>query len=141
MRKAQLPSRPARDPEAGLGLIEIVVSMFLIGLLAIAFLPLVIRGLTLTSSNTTLASATQLVNARIDLARAQVAASGQCSGLASLAAQPIPAVVDERGVSMQAAMTVSCPTVFPGTATVNVTVTADGTVVSRAQTLIFVSAS
>lgn len=129
------------DSEAGLGLIEIVVSMFLIGLLAIAFLPLVIRGLTLTTSNTTLASATQLVNARIDLARAQVAASGACSGLTTLAAQPIPAVVDERGVSMQATMTVSCPTVFPGTATVTISVSADGRVVSRAQTLVFVSSS
>lgn len=141
MRKAQLASRPARDPEAGLGLIEIVVSMFLIGLLAIAFLPLVIQGLLLTSSNVTLATATQLVNTRIDLARAQVAASSQCSGLTTLAAQPIPAVVDERGVSLQAAMTVSCPTVFPGTATVTISVTAGGAVVSRAQTLIFVSAS
>lgn len=131
-------SRELRDDEAGLGLIEIVVSMFLIGLLAIAFLPLVIQGLLLTSSNVTLATATQLVNAQIDLARAQVATSESCASLTAFAALPIGAVVDERGTSMQPAITASCPTVYPGTADVTVTVTANGAVVSRAETLIYV---
>ena len=131
-------SRVLRDSEEGLGLIEIVVSMFLIGLLAIAFLPLVIRGLTLTSTNVTLASATQLVNAQIDLARAQVATSESCAGLTTFVAVAVAPVVDERGTSMQAATTATCPTIYPGTATVTVTVTAGGAVVSRAQTLIYV---
>lgn len=131
-------SRARRDPEEGLGLVEIVVSMFLIGLLAIAFLPLVIQSLNLTGSNQTLATATQLANTRVDLARAQVATSGKCGDLTSLAAQAIAPVIDERGKSLQAAMTVSCPTVYPGTASVVVTVASGSTVVSRAKTLIFV---
>jgi type II secretory pathway pseudopilin PulG len=134
-------SRDIRDPEAGLGLIEIVVSMFLIGLLSIALLPLIIQGLTLTSTNARLATATQVVSARIDLARAQVASSGSCAGLTTLAAQAIPAVVDERGNTLQATMTVVCPTLYPGTAEVVITVRSGTTVVSTAETLIFVSAA
>lgn len=134
-------SRDARDAEAGLGLIEIVVSMFLIGLLAISLLPLIVQSLTLTSTNARLATATQVVSARIDLARAQVASSGSCAGLTTLAAQTIPPIVDERGNTLQATMTAVCPAVYPGTAHVVITVSSGTTVVSTAETLIFVSAA
>jgi Tfp pilus assembly protein PilV len=141
VRTTSASPRRLRDPEEGLGLIEIVVSMFLIGLLSIALLPLVIQGLTLTSTNVTRATATKLVNERMELARAQGAGSSACSGLSTLAGQTVTPTVDQRGVSLQSAMTVTCPTVYPGTAKVVVTVSVSGQIVSTAQTLVFVSSS
>lgn len=56
--------------EDGFGMIEIVVSMFMLALLAIAFLPVLIQGLRTTASNASFATATQLVNQSLELARA-----------------------------------------------------------------------
>ena len=47
-------------------MIEIVVSMLLLSLLAIAFLPMLVTSLRVSVSNATLASATQIVAAEMD---------------------------------------------------------------------------
>ena len=59
-----------RKNDDGIGLIEIVVSMFLLALVAMAFLPFLIRSFTLTRANTTLASATQLLDSQFAELRA-----------------------------------------------------------------------
>lgn len=134
-----------RPQESGFGMIEIVISMFLLALLAIAFLPLLVQGVKHSSSNSTLAAATQLVNDEMELARSRTT----CSSLTATSYS----VPDPRGVTLQVARTVggSCPaaTVPPATATyprtvpVTVTVTRSdtGVVVSSASTLIFVAVS
>ena len=56
--------------EGGFGMIEIVVSMFLLGMLSISFIPLLINTSKGTGMNTTIATATQIVNQEIEGARA-----------------------------------------------------------------------
>ena len=56
---------------AGFGLIEIVVSMFLPGILAIAFLPLLVQFLRVSVVNAAIATSIQLVSEQIEQARAQ----------------------------------------------------------------------
>ena len=126
--------------EEGLGLIEIVVSMLLLALLAMAFLPMIIQSLTLTRSNTTLATASQLVNRELDLARSQATT---CAGLTSFSAAVVPVTTDQRGVALQPQRVVVCPTSYPGTARFTSTVVESGTtkVISSSVTLIFVSAA
>lgn len=68
----------SRSTEDGIGLIEIVVSMFLLALAAMAFLPLAIQGIKLTVTNSTLATATQVVAQQLE----QVGAAGSsCSAI------------------------------------------------------------
>ena len=57
--------------ERGFGIIEIIVAMFLLGLLAVSTLPIIVQGLRLSATNSTLASATQLANQQIEQVRAQ----------------------------------------------------------------------
>jgi prepilin-type N-terminal cleavage/methylation domain-containing protein len=64
--------------DSGFGLIEIIVSMFLLAILAMAFLPLLISSLRVTSVNTSIATATQLVSEQMERARAQ---GSVCSAL------------------------------------------------------------
>ncbi|KGJ82349.1 hypothetical protein GY21_00845 [Cryobacterium roopkundense] len=60
------PSSSARLADAGFGLIEIAVSMFLLALLAVAFLPFLVQGVRQSSANGTLATGTQLVNKEME---------------------------------------------------------------------------
>ena len=68
--------------EAGFGLVEIVVSMFILAIIAIAFLPLLIQGIKVAADNRTLATATQLIHDQIEQARA----IGACNALAAFGA-------------------------------------------------------
>lgn len=90
--------------EAGFGMIEIVVSMFMLLLLAMAFLPVLIQGLRTTSSNAVVATATQLVNQGIESLRSTTYAS--CAALNALATTET--VSDGRGGQLRTTTTVSC---------------------------------
>lgn len=112
--------------------------MFLLALLAVAFLPFLVRGITQSSVNSTLAAATALVNREMENARAQTT----CSALTATTYS----VPDARGVTLQVTRTVgaACPaslSSYPLTVPVGVTVarTDTGGVVSSATTLIFVT--
>lgn len=127
--------RRLRDDEAGFGLVEIVVSMVILALLAVAFLPLLIQGLKASSANATLATATQLVNQKMESA----SAVSTCSGATALGG--VSSLTDPRGVTIQLTTTVaSCPT---GTGTVKVATTAvrtdTGATLVTGSTLVFVS--
>ena len=80
--------------ESGFGVIEIVVSMFLLALLAVAFLPLLITSLQVTVTNARVATASQLVTKQLE----QVGAAGSsCSAVkAFVAVNPAP-VADPNG--------------------------------------------
>lgn len=128
----------SKSADAGFGLIEIAVSMFLLGLLAVAFLPFLVQGVTQSAANRTLAAATQLLNKELENARAQTA----CTDLTAATFS----VLDPRGVTLQVARTVggACPapaSSYPITVPVAVTVsrTDTGAVLSSAKTLIFVA--
>ena len=68
-----------RNPDdEGLSLIEIVVAMFILALLSVAFLPLLVQGVRQSAQTATIATATQLANARMDAERAQAQAGANC---------------------------------------------------------------
>jgi type II secretory pathway pseudopilin PulG len=108
------------DSEDGFGIVEIVVSMFLLGILAIAFLPLLIQSLRISATNATLATATQLVNRDLDRFREQ---APTCAAVATFAATPIAAVADVRGQLQPHRSAGACPAAYPGTVTVTTWVT------------------
>jgi len=133
-------SSTVRD-DTGFGLVEIVVSMFLLALLSLVFLPVLIQGLQISARNTTLATATQLVNRQIDLANA---AAPDCDAVELLVGsfdEP-----DPRDVMIRVTTEVvgDCPTdIEDDDLFVTVNVTAErldepGATLSSASTLVFV---
>ena len=127
-----------RRVDDGFGMLEIVISMFLIGLLAVAFLPFLVQGLTQSGANRTLAAATQLLNTEFENARAQTA----CTGLTAATSS----VLDASGVTFRVTRTVggACPTSpssYPMTVPVYVTVARADTsaVLASARSLNFVA--
>lgn len=115
----------AHQRESGFGLIEIVISMFLLGLLAVAFLPLLMNSVRTTVNNSSIATATQLVNQ--EMKRAQLAGD-TCALIIAYGATSVPVVpADSRGVSYQPAHTVGpCPLAYPDTVFVTVSITVVG---------------
>jgi type II secretory pathway pseudopilin PulG len=90
-----------RFSEAGIGLIEIVISMMLLALLATALVPVLVSGLKQASSSATLASATQLANDELERARSWTTCSDLDPGDIS--------ITDSREVVLEMSTTVgSC---------------------------------
>jgi type II secretory pathway pseudopilin PulG len=108
------------DREGGFGMIEIVVSMFMLALLAIAFLPVLVQGIRTSESNARLATATQLVNQSIELARSTDFAS--CAALQNFASTIITEP-DGRGGELKVTRQVSCDATNADPERVLVTVT------------------
>ncbi|MGV3714222.1 hypothetical protein [Pseudolysinimonas sp.] len=112
-------ARTFRDDEAGAGLVEIVVAMLMLAALAIAFLPLLVQGIRTSATTATLATATQLVNQRMQAA----SSVSTCSGATALAGTS--SLTDPRGVTIQVVTVVAaCPS---GSGTVRVASTATRT--------------
>lgn len=129
----RLGSERARDD--GFGLVEIIVSMFVLATLAIALLPVLVTGIKQSAVNSTLATATQLVNRQMQLAQSS---GSVCANLGSLAGTT--ALTDNRGVIISVTTTVgTCPA---GVGTVEVSAVAvrtdTGNTLAEAQTLVFV---
>lgn len=131
-------ARSAHRPEAdcGIGLIEIIISMFLISLLAIAFIPVIVSALRASELNSTAATATRLVSQAVDEARSRGAAD--CA-----AAQLLNAVTDEvdaQGVAIRVTTTVppvgTCVDSSAMTVAVIAVDVADGSVLADARTQI-----
>jgi len=93
--------------ESGFSLVEIIVSMFLLALLAMSFLPLVAQTLETSAGNTTLATATRLVSERMEAVRIDPT---DCPTNSVVPATPM----DPRGVSLevQTYVTGDCPGLF-----------------------------
>ena len=127
--------------DSGFGLVEVVVSMFLLAILAVGLLPGIINGLKQSANNITITAATQLVDEQIDLA---LASGSTCSTIRNLASSAT--TTDSRGVSLSRSTTAAvCPTgasSYPTTLAVSVSVTRPGnaTPVASASTLVYVDA-
>ena len=131
-------SEPA---DAGFTLIEVVVAMFVLAIFALALIPAFITGFRATATNTTLATANQVVGAQVDDAQSRTAT---CAALQAYQAETIAPVVDQRGVSLQAVRKpITCPLTYPGVAKVivQVTVTGQTTVISSATTYIMLTSA
>jgi type II secretory pathway pseudopilin PulG len=83
--------------DRGFGVIEIVVAMFLLGLLAIATLPLLIQSMTVASKNVIIAAASQVVEQQLE----QLRASGSSCGAVMTLIAATPATIPERGTTLQ----------------------------------------
>jgi len=121
--------------DEGLGMIEIVVSMFMLALLAVAFLPVLITGLKSTASNAVAATATQLANQAIESARD--GSYADCAALNALGQSVYKS--DGRGGQLQVVRVVTCVAGDGQPETISVVVreaSGDQTVLARATTLV-----
>ncbi len=125
----------ATGSDAGLGLMEIVISMFMLALLALAFLPVLVEGLRLSTSNTTVATATQLAAEQMQLAQY---AGPVCADVAALGA--VTELTDSRGVELEVTTTTSGCTGSPTTIRVatNVVRLDTNTSIASASTIVYV---
>lgn len=102
------------DDESGIGLIEIVVSILLLGLLAMSALPLMVQGLKLAPKTAAIATATELVASEVN----RVQRFDTCS---TLTAQGGTLPVTVGTVDYEVVTTVAaCPGTYPGTVRVTV---------------------
>jgi len=122
--------------DSGFGLIETTISMFMLAILAVLFLPLLVQGLKQSAANTTLATGTQLVNERLHTAQATGPGCASVSALAGTSD-----FTDPRGIVIQVTTTVGTCPVGNGTVTVAVTAVRTDTSASlaTASTLVLVS--
>lgn len=132
----------ARRGENGFTMVEIVVSMFLIGIIAVSVLPVLMQALKATAVNITIATATQMLNEQLDTARGSVR---NCSQLHDFLAATPPSVTDSQKVVLQAKRTGAeeCSDTKLGAALVTITVTRGDThaIVSEATTMLAVLAA
>ena len=121
--------------DTGFGLIEIVISMFMLAALSIAFVPILVQGLKQSAANTTLATASQLVNERMQLAQG---AGTTCSVVTALGVTED--FTDPRGVVIRVTTTVGTCPVGAGTVAVSATAVRQDTAeqIAIAETLVFV---
>ncbi len=127
--------RDRRNNDAGFGLVEIVVSMFLLALLAVAFLPLLIESLRVSVTNSKVATANQILSEQLD-AIALVART--CAAFDAFDSAPIATITDARGTVYQAARAVTgCPPAAypaPVTITLTVSIVGDASIGAKATT-------
>lgn len=124
--------------EVGLGLVEVVISMFLIALLAIAFVPVLISGLRAAETNSTTATANRLVSQAIEAVRADQ--PDNCARLALLADTYPITEPDGEGVTIEVSMVVprgaECSTGNANLVRVEARDQADDRLIASARTLV-----
>ncbi len=133
--------------ESGFGVIEVVVSMFLLAILSVAFMPLLINSWKDAARNTTIATATQIVNQQIEGARAvrsSASTAPSCNDVTQYLQVTLPPVIDPRGVTLVPQWdATTCPSSYPGVVRARVSVMRSGssTPIASAVTLIFVKSA
>ncbi len=123
---------------AGFGMIEIVVSMMLLSLLAIAFLPMLVTSLRVSISNATLTTATQLLSTQMSELRAL---GTTCAALETYG-NNLPSEVDAGARRFSQTIEIDClASDYPAKVPVTVSVSAGDPVptLAEATTLIFVT--
>jgi type II secretory pathway pseudopilin PulG len=145
--------RPDSD-ETGFGLVEIVVSMFVLALLSISFLPLLITALKTAVNNSTVATSTQLVNQQLELAGSTAQSTPTCglikvfansSTIGTTTARDGTVLQPHRELVVTSGQTdgTGCPLSYPGTVKFRtwITSTSGTTIFAQATTLLYVSAA
>jgi type II secretory pathway pseudopilin PulG len=134
---APQPRLSRGNDDRGFGIAEVLVAMFLLGLIAVALIPILVQGLRVSVQNASLATATQLANQQIEQVRSLTACSSITAATSTATAQNVP---------LKAVRTIgsTCPSTangYPTTVKVSVTVTRTDTsaVLATANTLVFVT--
>jgi prepilin-type N-terminal cleavage/methylation domain-containing protein len=119
----------------GFGLVEVIVSMVILATIAIAFLPVLIQGMKQSVANSTVATATQLVNEKLQLAQAS---GPTCTNVSLLAGEE--EFIDDHGVTILVTTTVGACPASVGTVEVNVAAvrTDTSSTLAAAETLVFI---
>jgi type II secretory pathway pseudopilin PulG len=143
MTPAQRKMRFA-SADRGMGMIEIVVSMFLIAILAIAMLPILVSTMKLTATNVVITRATQVVSAQLDMARAQTDLEPTCTALAKFKTDAPIFVADSGAQALQYTRVVgacSATSTYPTTLSIvaSVKLVSSGVEIATATTLVAVS--
>ena len=132
-----------RKNDDGIGLIEIVVSMFLLALVAMAFLPFLIRSFTVTRANTTLATATQLLDRQfVELRALQPANCAAFTAFKSARTTTSAFLVNDtdRNMKLRAVVTsFTCPTASGATDLAMSIIDGTGVTVVSATTKVYVT--
>jgi Tfp pilus assembly protein PilV len=131
----------------GFGVIEVVISLFLLSILSVSFIPLLVNSIKSTGINTTIATATQIVNQQIEGARAvrsPTSMTPSCLDITNYLNVTLASVTDPRGVTLLPKWDpTSCPSTYPGVVRTRISVTRSGlsNVLAQATTLIFVASA
>jgi prepilin-type N-terminal cleavage/methylation domain-containing protein len=106
-------AQSAADRDEGFTLVEVVVSILVLALISLALLPLLIQGIKQSAQAAAIASAVQLANSQVDLARSQPTT---CTGITATPAVSVSSTATYRGVPLVVTKTVgTCPTPTPST--------------------------
>ncbi len=129
------------DDDAGFGLVEVVVTMFILSLIAMAFLPFLLQSYTNARDNSVRSTGNQLVSAEMEQLRGAAPSDPDCTWLTGWVTAAAHDVATEADGTVHVAGTVTgCPAAAPGS--VDVTFTAqdrNGDTVARATTKVFVT--
>ncbi len=125
----------SEEKNEGFGLVEIIVSMFILALVALALLPLLIQGVRQSAINTTQATATQLLSTRMQLLQSK---GPVCSDVASLAG--VSQFTDPRGVVLEVKTTVATCVVNAKTVNASASIMRldTSTILASADTIVYV---
>ncbi len=128
--------------EEGFGIIEVVISLFLLSILSVSFIPLLVNSIKTTGKNTTITTATQIVNQEIEGARAvrsPTATMPSCLDLTNFLNVTLASVTDPRGVTLLPRWDPTvCPATYPGVVRARISVTRSGSATSVAQAVTFI---
>lgn len=130
----------SRD-DRGVGLIEIVISLFLLALLAMSFFPVLVNGMKTSGLNARVATASQFVGQQIDIVRTL---SNNCAAVAAFDDTAVAPVADSRGNNFQPYRLVGvCPSSYPGVVKVSAWVTEVGQThhLADATTLVYLASA
>ncbi|MFC4242438.1 hypothetical protein ACFOYW_03555 [Gryllotalpicola reticulitermitis] len=96
--------------ERGIGLIEIVISMFLLAIITVALVPLLVNGYKVSAQNRLVARASQLVSWNIEDAQHYNGGIPSCASIASLVSVPQAPASAPSGVQLQLHFAGACGT-------------------------------
>ena len=133
--------------ESGFGVIEVVISLFLLSILTIAYVPLLINTIKSTATNTTIATAAQIANQEIEGVRAvrsPTTTAPSCYDVTQFLQVTLAIVKDPRGVTLMPQWDpTTCPSSYPGVVRARISVSRSGqsSPVAQAVTLIYVKSA
>jgi type II secretory pathway pseudopilin PulG len=126
----------------GFGMIEVVISLFLLSILSLSFLPVLSNSWKTSGRNTTMATATQMVNQQIEGVRAvrsTSATSPSCADVTNFLQVTLAPMIDPRGVSLQPQWDpANCPSIYPGVVRVGASVSRVGSAITIASAVTYI---
>lgn len=124
--------RATRNADQGFSLVEVIIAMFLLGVVAVAILPALWQGVVLSSQESSTATATRYMSSIVDDARA----TPTCLFLGSIAA--LPPITDGRGVAMSTSTTTVTGCAPGATATLAVKIVGEAGILASSTALIYI---